>query len=473
MKQSKKNPSTDTVETVINMAANCRVPQQEGADTSIRDMDYFDIMVIGKTGQGKSTTADKLLIANPERIDYTETKIVGDNQTMQDLLIWWLPDDPDAQERITTRLGNLVHYRTSEAPHVSVTNAHASCPVKGQPGMAVNRRTLKCELFSNETTKVRILDVPGFFSAIPRDVITTKSPAAATANQADLGTMRRIIRIQTIMQMRFKRILYFLPNRDTLELSDSAFQQELQLMYTHFGRAIFEVMVLVATLGPTTYKIVPESSPVEMPVEELDQTRSVFQEALRAFLPEDTPSPPIIFISLRETCESILQKVKSARVFNDSLQLEFSSSVCARCGMTIGIHTGEKTVCTYGEDWSEAVDYGESHCHPILVPKYSPVEKFRKRVAAAVKGVLVKRQWRWPELDDEICHFCQLEPGSKGCKAIKSKVNWQGTEIAVDHTHSALEGIEIEQEESQQHITTSDTTTLQNPPVDSGAHENI
>ena len=35
--------------------------QQQG----IEGVSYYDIMVIGKTGQGKSTTTDKLLIANP------------------------------------------------------------------------------------------------------------------------------------------------------------------------------------------------------------------------------------------------------------------------------------------------------------------------------------------------------------------------------------------------------------------------
>ena len=38
--------------------------QQEGI------IDYNDIMIIDKTGMGKTTTADKLLVANPDRCDY-------------------------------------------------------------------------------------------------------------------------------------------------------------------------------------------------------------------------------------------------------------------------------------------------------------------------------------------------------------------------------------------------------------------
>ncbi len=33
--------------------------------------EYYDIMIIGHTGQGKSTTSDKLLIANGEHVQYT------------------------------------------------------------------------------------------------------------------------------------------------------------------------------------------------------------------------------------------------------------------------------------------------------------------------------------------------------------------------------------------------------------------
>ena len=130
-------------------------PQQEGVAT-IRAMDYFDIMLIGETGQGKSTTADKLLIANPTEENYVKKNMrLYNDENLQDLQMWWLPDDPDAQKRITTRLTNLVEYRASvdSYPHVSINRAHAQYTDKSQPGMTASKRTLKCELFSNETTK--------------------------------------------------------------------------------------------------------------------------------------------------------------------------------------------------------------------------------------------------------------------------------------------------------------------------------
>jgi len=42
--------------------------RQQGIEES--RVDNYDIMVIGKTGQGKSTTTDKLLIAIPTGQDY-------------------------------------------------------------------------------------------------------------------------------------------------------------------------------------------------------------------------------------------------------------------------------------------------------------------------------------------------------------------------------------------------------------------
>ena len=70
--------------------------QQGIEDTTI---DYYDIMVIGKTGMGKTTTADKLLVANPDQIkyeaEYTEPERNGECMNVEDLSIWLLSDADD------------------------------------------------------------------------------------------------------------------------------------------------------------------------------------------------------------------------------------------------------------------------------------------------------------------------------------------------------------------------------------------
>ena len=83
---------------------------QQGIEDST--IDYYDIMVIGKTGMGKSTTADKLLVANPNGdsyrgSQYSEPVVNGEQLTLDNLSIWILSDAPDEELRVKTRLKNL------------------------------------------------------------------------------------------------------------------------------------------------------------------------------------------------------------------------------------------------------------------------------------------------------------------------------------------------------------------------------
>ena len=331
--------------------------EKDDIPKDMRAMNYYDIMILGLTGQGKTTTADKLLIANPAKIDYksmypNEEPSVGLSKqqlTIQDLSMWLIPSDQNALERITTRLKNLAFYRVLDDPHKEVNQSHAG-------EMLVNERTRSCELLSNETTRVRVLDVPGFFSEV-RDACQQDSDITSKARATYLGTMRNILQIQAAMAMKFKLILYFLPCRDTLEVSNATLQEELKIMKDYFGRSLFKKMVLVATLGPATYKLVSETILLEFSIEELEKSRSRFHEALKSFIPESkadqplkddqqklnqpkpegTPNPPIIFVSMRDTCESILEKIQEAEVDgDDGLHLQLSSTVCARCSITIG-----------------------------------------------------------------------------------------------------------------------------------------
>ena len=402
----------------------------ETENTSIRDMGYYDIMILGLTGQGKTTTADKLLIANPERIDYESRypepadkgpKVDPSKRqvAMQGLHMWLIPDNQDVIKEVSIRIKNLASNRVLREPHQLVNAEHES-------ENHSNKRTLKCELLSNETTKIRVLDVPGFFSAVS-NTDQQSQDIALSANEAHLGIMRNILQIQAAMAMRFKRILYFLPCRDSLQISSAALQQELQLMCYYFGRSIFEAMVLVATLGPTIYRVVPKICPVQMPDEELEKSRAVFHDALKSFIPIDTPNPPIIFISLRETCESILQNVQGVNV-DDGLQLQLRSTVCARCSVAVGERKGMRVACASDGKWSESILYEDSHCHPFFVPRYTT----RQKITNAVTNFILHKEW--PDFSEEKCHKCSGRPGSRGCMLVGSKYNVDEETYTIDHT---------------------------------------
>ena len=422
--------------------------EKDNRPKSIRALDYYDIMILGLTGQGKTTTADKLLIANPEGIDYESRYPEPDDQNprvekqelfMQDLLLWCIPKGEDALKRISTRLKNLAYFRFFADPHKEVNRSNEST-------MHVNKRTRSCELLSNESTRVRVLDVPGFLSAV-KVVDQQISGITTNAMASHLGTMRNILKIQAAMAMKFKCILYLLPCRDTLQISNAALQQELQIMEYYFGKSIFKKMVLVATLGPTTYKVLPENIPLRIPDEELEISRSTFHEALKSFIPElrdnqlsnvdepkidqpkpeGTPNPPIIFISMRDTCESILEKIQEAEVNgDDGLQLQLSSTVCALCSMTIGERKRERVAVTSDKDWSQAILYEDSYCHPFFVPKYTT----RQKIAYAVRSFKEER----PDFNEEKCHNCACPPGTQGCLQVGSKYSVGKKTLIVDHT---------------------------------------
>ena len=165
------------------------MPMQQGVDDGV--MDYYDIMVIGRTGMGKSTTVDKLLIARlpGSAVEAAEAGIVEpqgqdwqaeagtaeqqgrdrqeeeegpvltpDSRKLKhsDLIMWLISDKEFESDRVSMRLKNLVFFRSLEDSHKEINGSRES-------NMHIYNSTINCELFSNETTKIRVLDVPGFF----------------------------------------------------------------------------------------------------------------------------------------------------------------------------------------------------------------------------------------------------------------------------------------------------------------------
>ena len=117
--------------------------QQEGVEVLRKE--YFDIMLVGMTGQGKSTMADKLLIANPGNVSYALPDKLNMRQSM------WLLHEGDEKD-VETDLKGLVYSRTKSKSHDEVNSLR-------DPRKNILASTGFCQVFSNDTTKVRILDV--------------------------------------------------------------------------------------------------------------------------------------------------------------------------------------------------------------------------------------------------------------------------------------------------------------------------
>ena len=305
--------------------------QQVKTGIATPSTDYYDIMIIGRTGMGKSTTADKLVIANLENRDYrgepyVKETVEGDRMTVSDLSMWLISDAEGEIERVTERLKNLILFRCLDNPHQEVNDFY----------MKQDVQTMQSQLISNETTMVRVLDVPGFFGKDCRE----RNPQAALANvrAKGLAIMREVLHIQAAMRMDFKCILYFIPERGPLERCHEILRMELEQMMHFFGKSIFDCMVLIATVNPDVYQylqpdVVPFTNNGEM------KTRKKFQKVLDLVLTpgEQLPDqkPPIVFISMNDTCEDIYAKIKSAPVILDRIRSIFKHGVCDHCGLKI------------------------------------------------------------------------------------------------------------------------------------------
>ena len=414
-------------------------------------IDYYDIMVIGRTGMGKSTTSDKLVIANLNNLNYrgeqhSDESVEGVRVALSDLSMWLISDAEGEMDRVTTRLKNLVMFRGLEKPHEEVNSFYNL-----QDGQA----TIKSQLISNETTQVRVLDVPGFFgeeklssgTAVAED---TESVERVTSK--GLAIMREVLRIQATMQMNFRRIVYFIPERGPLERAHQVLQIEMELMVHYFGKSIFDCMVLVATVNPDVYQylppdVVPFSDGAER------KTRSKFEETLKRVLPkgERLPSekPPIIFLSMNDSCEDIFWKIKHAPVIIDKVRLAFDHSTCSRCGIKAKFIRDKQTkvACYAGEDPMKSIPYEESLCHPLIIPKYWEITK----IVGGIAHFITRKRFlgKWPDFhnpDDEICIACRQVPGTHGCMLVNSRYKPKGQEgeLVVDHHCELTEQVVLE-----------------------------
>ena len=135
--------------------------------------DYYDIMVLGRNGMGKSTTASKLLIADVDgQNDYYQSS---------DFSVWLVSGDGTVDDNmmvhVKDRLKNIAFSSGIVNPHLEVNRFHAET--------SRNYGTIDYEVISNESNKLRILDTPGFnhcllyTSPSPRDATLSRMPSSA------------------------------------------------------------------------------------------------------------------------------------------------------------------------------------------------------------------------------------------------------------------------------------------------------
>ena len=446
---------------------------------------HFDILVIGRTGVGKSSTVDKLMVPNTQEVSQAQNstmfadkqlidfnprasssdklkisgaqvrkskkakKLEGDkhraNIQSGNLNAWVLSDKEDELEKTVTRLKNIVYCRSLDESHTEIDILREDDEAK-ETYYASSR---SCQLLINEDSNIRVLDTPGFFSPELYE-------GASTHDASNLAIVRRIVYIQTGAGLRFNRILYFLPC-GPLRRDEGTILKEVRCIVKFFDKSIFSSMILVGTISPSVSKQ-PHSKLKEdekFPDKDLRVSEECFYKVVIKACKEmneditDLPKPPMIFVAMTDTCEEILHKVMSTPVTVESgLQLRFRGKICARCGIVIGSREGEKLVCTYsGTNKQTTVPYEESTCHPKIETTIT-VKSFFRGLAG-----LFHLKWHFTE-ERCINPHCKQGPGSVGCKKVRSTYEADDCKgsIIVDHTDT-LDDCTIEAPATEGHTT--------------------
>ena len=405
----------------------CKAVSGIGESEEEEESSYYDVMMIGKTGQGKSTVGNKFLGIDPDKKELTGVYREGEN--IDNVILRWNMDDD-----------------TDKLPYFEMGKGAASV-------------TKKCKLLSNARNKDRVLDTRGF-----ADSDATRELGVIKGN---LQSFRWILQVQREYNLRFSRVLYFFPTRGPPpERADGNFQEEIRVMHSFFGQKIFDVMVIIVTnFGKESYQKIGFSD------NDITETKEIFMEAFHSITGTELPQcPPVLYIPLNQTCEKLYRAIVSADVISDKENLYFSPEYpkdrkfgdseasikqtlslshkemkqlfrthrgkafcfenrCSRCAIKIvqeRLPSGREIPVRVVFENGDEEEYDNSYCHLPFIPKHSRLVKFAGGVAHIVvlgtakiyEKISGKKSWPGFMNSEEVCPSCKKPPGSDGCKAV-------------------------------------------------------
>ena len=373
-----------------------------------RDLNqYYDLLLAGRTGQGKSTLGNKLL----QLKEYPgQTKVIKLYSKGKKPIV--LDINKANHKNITTIKEREEHF---EQFNTADNAAEKEVSITKELEMAVNK-----------ITQVRVVDTPGFADS------STFSNGDGDLFQANLQIFRLLLQQQHMLEnkLQVRRVVYFLPQRGVLETHDAELQLELKVMHHFFGDDIFNCMVLIAT-NQTPFQA------FRLGEQHFTQIRDVFTKAMELALPKSfLKCPPIVYIGIDDDAADVLKKIKNAEVLEEKVFLPKFCEICARCGSRCGSHVGDdskdlKPQESESEKNQKTVPDPSCLCHPCFIQRSSKAEKIIGTIVhiatlgipLAYESLTGNETWATITTSDERCPICYHLPGTTGCSKVDTTVD--------------------------------------------------